>query len=172
MTTPEQMEKYCRELMEELSSESHLDSELTPIISSLKALNQAYEILPEIQTIDRNLVYYWIQDEAKKLSGKSIEEIADIQEGHKKRQRALEELIAFETIRSKTKESTTYLLINKMMRGMTDDQKKKMDRHLKKRVKAQGKAPKTRTPAATKTERAVLKLRELGYTDEQIKGMV
>ena len=166
------MESLCVELFNELLDASKEAAELEPLVNSIKALNLAYEVLPEVQNVDRDLLYYWIQDEAKSLMECSVEEIIERQSDHVKRQKVLEEWMRYEIVRSKTKESTTYLLINKMMIGMTEDQKQKVKSLMKKKVTRKGAAPKkAKIPAERGLKKGVAALMAMGYSKEAAESM-
>ena len=173
--TQNQMENLCDELIAELLQEQKIDEELAPVVSSLKALNLAYEVLPEVQNLNRELVYYWIHEEVQHVKEMTVEQIVERQERHLARQDALEKLIRHETTKSKTKESALYLLIEKRLEGKTEDEKRRVRSLIKKKIKAQGKPAKD-TPArarktATKEDKAKARLKKMGFTDEQIASM-
>lgn len=170
--TKTEMENLCKELFVELLEASEQLEELQPLVATIKQLDLAYEILPTVQTVDRDLLYYWIQDEAKSLMECSVEEIVERQKRHVARQKALEEWMRYEIIRSKTRESTTYLLLNKMMAGMTEEQKKRVSSLMKKRVTRKGSAPKrAKIPAERGIKKGVRALMAMGYSQEEAEAM-
>ena len=169
----EQMENLCKELLFELTDESKIDAEIEPLVTQLKALDFAYEVLPGIQATNRDLLFYWIENEAKALADCTIEEIIERQKKHIERQEALEAWLRHETVKAKAKESTTYLLINKMMTGMTEDQKKKIRSLMKKRVATKGAAPRKRkVPTKSGRTKGIQRMMGLGFTEEQARAMV
>ena len=166
------MENLARELLSELTDESKVSAEIEPLVASLKSLNIAYEVLPEVQGTNRDLLFYWIENEAKALVDCTIEEIVERQRAHVARQEALEEWLRHEIKKSKAKESTTYLLINKMMSGMTEDQKKKVKSLMRKKVAAKGAAPrKARIPKDRGKKKGITALINMGFDEETARAM-
>ena len=166
------MEKLCEEILEELTGDSQRDASLALLVNSLKALNLAYEVHPEVDKTNHDLLYYWIENEAKSLLHSSIEEIAERQKAHLARQEALEAWLIHEIKKSKTKEAAAFLLIERKMRGMTEDQKKKIKSLLRKKIAKKGVAPKkVRVPKKIGKAKGVEALIALGYTVEQAEAM-
>ena len=158
----ETIEEYCKRLIEELEKEADVSNDIGPLLNALKELNLAYEATTEP---DRDLIYYWIQEEGKRLADMSIEQIIEEQKKHLKRQKALEAFISYETIKAKTKESTTFLLIDKMMKDVPSSRREQIKKLLKKKVKPQGKAPRK---APKRLKKGIERLRALGLSEEQI----
>lgn len=167
------MESLCREILDELVEDNKQEPELAPLVASLKALNLAFENLPEIENINQDLIYYWMRDEAIKVKDLSIEELVEHQKAHVKRQEALKELITHTLTRMKAKESATYLLINKAMETMSEADKAKVKKLLGRKVSPKGKAPKAKKKAKTQKERQLEHFTTvLGYSKEDAMKML
>ena len=123
-----------------------------------------------MQAINSRLIQYWIQSHAFKLKDLSIDEIVDMLEQHDKRQEALQTLIIYERTKEKTKASTTFLLIDKIMHGLPSEERERVKKRMKARAKVstKGRAPKKRKPVG-KERQLRARLEKLGYTTEQIE---